>query len=107
MRVKHPFSFLQYCPRVLADLSDLQEFYDPDMVELISWIRYIIRSIMVFYEVAVVSSCFSFRSQAPAPAVFAGSPLLLGAVKLVSGSAMTSLPLYSDINLLKRTEDVS
>ncbi|CAF92047.1 unnamed protein product, partial [Tetraodon nigroviridis] len=73
----------EYCPRVLAELSDLQEFYDPDIVELISWIK----------------------SQAPASAVFAGSPLLLGAVKLVSGSALTSLPLYSDINLLKRTED--
>uniref|UniRef100_H3CF34 Dpy-19 like 4 n=2 Tax=Tetraodon nigroviridis TaxID=99883 RepID=H3CF34_TETNG len=75
----------EYCPRVLAELSDLQEFYDPDIVELISWIK----------------------SQAPASAVFAGSPLLLGAVKLVSGSALTSLPLYSDINLLKRTEDVT
>ncbi|XP_011607158.1 probable C-mannosyltransferase DPY19L4 isoform X3 [Takifugu rubripes] len=73
----------EYCPRVLAELSELQDFYDSDMVELISWIR----------------------SQAPASAVFAGSPLLLGAVKLVSGSAMTSLPLYSDINLLKRAED--
>lgn len=49
----------------------------------------------------------SFRSQAPAATVFAGSPQLLGAVKLGSGSAVTSLPIYSDINLLKRTEDVS
>lgn len=39
MRIKDLFFFLQYCPRVLAELSDLQEFYDPDMVELISWIR--------------------------------------------------------------------
>ncbi|XP_047460250.1 probable C-mannosyltransferase DPY19L4 [Mugil cephalus] len=73
----------EYCPRVLADLSELQEFYDPDTVELISWIR----------------------SQAPVAAVFAGSPQLLGAVKLCSGSAVTSLPLYTDVNLLKRTED--
>lgn len=64
-------------------------------------------SIVIIYEVVVLAHCLSFRSQAPASAVFAGSPLLLGAVKLVSGSAMTSLPLYSDINLLKRTEDVS
>lgn len=32
----------QYCPRVLAELSDLQEFYDPDTVELITWIRWVI-----------------------------------------------------------------
>lgn len=99
---------LQYCPRVLAELSDLHDFYDSDMVELISWIRCIIVSVIVIDEVGVVlSNCLCFRSQAPASAVFAGSPLLLGAVKLVSGSAMTSLPLYSNINLLKRTEDVS
>ncbi|XP_068431377.1 probable C-mannosyltransferase DPY19L4 isoform X1 [Clinocottus analis] len=73
----------EYCPRVLAELSDVQEFYDPDTVELISWIK----------------------SQAPVAAVFAGSPQLLGTVKLCSGSAVTSLPLYSDINLLRRTED--
>lgn len=40
-------------------------------------------------------------------AVFAGSPQLLGTVKLCSSSVVTSLPLYSDINLLKRNEDVS
>ncbi|XP_060916478.1 probable C-mannosyltransferase DPY19L4 isoform X2 [Labrus mixtus] len=73
----------EYCPRVLAELSDLPEFYDTDTVELISWIR----------------------SQAPLAAVFAGSPQLLGIVKLCTGSAVTSLPLYSDINLLRRTED--
>ncbi|KAM6904289.1 putative C-mannosyltransferase DPY19L4 [Lycodopsis pacificus] len=73
----------EYCPRVLAELSDVQEFYDPDTVELISWIK----------------------SQAQVAAVFAGSPQLLGTVKLCSGSAVTSLPLYSDIDLLRRTED--
>lgn len=58
--------------------------------------------------ITVVSNVFlSFRSQAPVATVFAGSPQLLGAVKLGSGSAVTSLPLYSDINLLRRTEDVS
>ncbi|GLD59385.1 probable C-mannosyltransferase DPY19L4 [Lates japonicus] len=45
------------------------------------------------------------RSQVPVAAVFAGSPQLLGTVKLFSGSAVTSLPLYSDINLLRRSED--
>lgn len=37
-----PSSVLQYCPRVLAELSDLQEFYDPDTVELITWIRWVL-----------------------------------------------------------------
>uniref|UniRef100_A0A8D3DT22 Dpy-19 like 4 n=1 Tax=Scophthalmus maximus TaxID=52904 RepID=A0A8D3DT22_SCOMX len=78
-----PLSASQYCPRVLAELSDLQEYYNPDTVELMNWIR----------------------SQAPLAAVFAGSPQLLGTVKLCSGSAVTSLPLYSDINLLRRSED--
>uniref|UniRef100_A0A669EV41 Dpy-19 like 4 n=1 Tax=Oreochromis niloticus TaxID=8128 RepID=A0A669EV41_ORENI len=73
----------EFSPRVLAELSELQEFYDADTVELMSWIK----------------------SQAPVAAVFAGSPQLLGAVKLCSGSAVTSLPVYSDIKLLKRTED--
>lgn len=73
----------EYCPRVIADLTDLQEFYDPDTVELMSWIR----------------------SQAPVAVVFAGSPQLLGAVKLCSGAAVTTLPIYSDVDLLRRTED--
>lgn len=73
----------EYCPRILAELTDLQEFYDPDTVELINWIK----------------------TQAPIAAVFAGSPQLLGTVKLCSGSIVTSLPLYSDIGLLRRTED--
>lgn len=105
---------LQYCPRVLAELSDLPEFYDPDTVELISWIRWVISSFYVFkdtYKVFImaVSNVFlmSSRSQAPVAAVFAGSPQMLGMVKLCSGAAVTSLPLYSDINLLRRTEDVS
>uniref|UniRef100_A0A3B4AFR3 Uncharacterized protein n=1 Tax=Periophthalmus magnuspinnatus TaxID=409849 RepID=A0A3B4AFR3_9GOBI len=73
----------EYCPRVMSELADLQEFYDPDTVELINWIK----------------------TRAPIAAVFAGSPQLLGTVKLCSGSIVTSLPLYSDIGLLRRTED--
>lgn len=73
----------EFYPRVLAELADLQEFYDPDTLELITWIR----------------------SQVPAAAVFAGSPLLLGTIKLCSGSVVTSLPVYSDVGLLRRTED--
>ncbi|XP_030644316.1 probable C-mannosyltransferase DPY19L4 [Chanos chanos] len=72
----------EYFPRVLTELSELQEFYDPDTVELMNWIK----------------------TQAPVAAVFAASPQLLGTVKLCSGWAVTSLPLYTDINLLRRSE---
>ncbi|XP_056154388.1 probable C-mannosyltransferase DPY19L4 isoform X2 [Lampris incognitus] len=74
----------EYFPRVLSELSELQEFYDPDTVELMNWIK----------------------TQAPIAAVFAASPQLLGAVKLCSGWAVTSLPLYSDVGLLRRSEDI-
>ncbi|XP_012988340.1 probable C-mannosyltransferase DPY19L4 isoform X2 [Esox lucius] len=73
----------EYFPHVIAELSELQEFHDPDTVELMTWIK----------------------THAPMAAVFAGSPQLLGLVKLCSGLAVTSLPLYSDINLQKRSED--
>ncbi|KAM8883214.1 putative C-mannosyltransferase DPY19L4 [Synchiropus picturatus] len=74
----------EYGPHVLAELvHDELEFYDPETVELISWIRL----------------------KTPAAAVFAGSPQLLATVKMCSGSAVTSLPLYSDVSLLRRTED--
>ncbi|XP_029022278.1 probable C-mannosyltransferase DPY19L4 isoform X1 [Betta splendens] len=73
----------EYSPRVLAELADLPELYDSDTFELVSWIK----------------------SQAPMTAVFAGSPQMLGTVKLCSGAAVTSLPLYSDIDLLRRAED--
>ena len=33
-------SGLQYFPRVLGELSELQEIYDTDTVELVNWIRY-------------------------------------------------------------------
>ncbi|XP_041931808.1 probable C-mannosyltransferase DPY19L4 isoform X2 [Alosa sapidissima] len=71
----------EYFPRVLSELSELQEFYDPDTVELMNWIK----------------------SQVPTAAVFAGSPQLLGMVKC-SGLTVTSLPLYTDISLLRRSE---
>ncbi|XP_077362225.1 putative C-mannosyltransferase DPY19L4 isoform X1 [Festucalex cinctus] len=73
----------EYCPRVLTDLSDLEVFYDPDAAKMISWIR----------------------THLPAAAVFAGSPQLLGAIKSGSGAAVTSLPLHSDADMLRRSED--
>uniref|UniRef100_A0A8B9K2R7 Dpy-19 like 4 n=1 Tax=Astyanax mexicanus TaxID=7994 RepID=A0A8B9K2R7_ASTMX len=75
----------EYFPRVLSELTEVQEFYDPDTVELMNWIK----------------------SQAPLAAVFAGSPALLGTVKLCTGWPVTSLPLYTDLNLLQRSESVS
>ncbi|XP_028819763.1 probable C-mannosyltransferase DPY19L4 isoform X2 [Denticeps clupeoides] len=73
----------EYFPRVLSELSELQEFYDPDSVELMNWIK----------------------TRVPAAAVFAGSPQLLALVKLCSGWPVTSLPIYSDVELLKRSEN--
>uniref|UniRef100_A0A8C4ZEM8 Dpy-19-like 4 n=1 Tax=Gadus morhua TaxID=8049 RepID=A0A8C4ZEM8_GADMO len=73
----------EYFPRVLGELSELQEIYDTDTVELVTWIR----------------------SQAPPGTVFGGSPQVMGVVKLCTGLAVTSLPLYFDIRLLRRSED--
>lgn len=49
----------------------------------------------------------SFRSQAPLSAVFAASPALSGTVKVCTGWPVTSLPLYADLSLLQRAENVS
>ncbi|XP_034163407.2 probable C-mannosyltransferase DPY19L4 [Pangasianodon hypophthalmus] len=72
----------EYFPRVLSELTEVQEFYDPDTVELMNWIR----------------------SQAPLSAVFAASPALSGTVKVCTGWPVTSLPIYADLSLLQRTE---
>ncbi|KAM8785873.1 putative C-mannosyltransferase DPY19L4 isoform 3-T3 [Rhynchonycteris naso] len=74
----------EFFPRLMTELTELQEFYDPDTVELMTWIK----------------------RQAPVAAVFAGSPQLMGAIKLCTGWMVTSLPLYSDDDLLKRNENI-
>lgn len=74
----------EYFPRLINELSELQEFYDPDTVELVSWIK----------------------RQVPVAAVFAGSPQIMSVVKLCSGWTVTSLPLYNDVDLLKRNENI-
>ncbi|XP_074843027.1 putative C-mannosyltransferase DPY19L4 isoform X3 [Carettochelys insculpta] len=74
----------EYFPRIMAELSELQEFYDSDTVELMMWIK----------------------RQAPVAAVFAGSPQLMGAIKLCTGWMVTSLPLYNDDDLLQRNENI-
>ncbi|XP_029779397.1 probable C-mannosyltransferase DPY19L4 isoform X5 [Suricata suricatta] len=74
----------EFFPRLMTELMELQEFYDPDTVELMTWIK----------------------RQAPVAAVFAGSPQLMGAIKLCTGWMVTSLPLYNDDDLLKRNENI-
>uniref|UniRef100_A0A3B5MND6 Dpy-19 like 4 n=1 Tax=Xiphophorus couchianus TaxID=32473 RepID=A0A3B5MND6_9TELE len=102
---------LQFYPRVLAELADLQEIYDPDLMELIAWIRCFLwtlcTAVLVPVQVLVLVPVTQSLCRSQAPAVFAGSPVLLGTIKLCSGSVVTSLPVYSDLDLLRRTEDVS
>uniref|UniRef100_G1QSZ1 Dpy-19 like 4 n=1 Tax=Nomascus leucogenys TaxID=61853 RepID=G1QSZ1_NOMLE len=74
----------EFFPRLMTELMELQEFYDPDTVELMTWIK----------------------RQAPVAAVFAGSPQLMGAIKLCTGWMVTSLPLYNDDDLLERNENI-
>ncbi|XP_032981784.1 probable C-mannosyltransferase DPY19L4 isoform X5 [Rhinolophus ferrumequinum] len=74
----------EFFPRLMTELTELQEFYDPDTVELMTWIK----------------------RQAPVAAVFAGSPQLMGVIKLCTGWMVTSLPLYNDDDLLKRNENI-
>ncbi|KAF2981861.1 hypothetical protein EK904_011815 [Melospiza melodia maxima] len=74
----------EFFPRIMTELTELQEFYDPDTVELMTWIK----------------------RQAPVAAVFAGSPQLMGVIKLCTGWMVSSLPLYNDDDLLKRNENI-
>uniref|UniRef100_A0A8C8AF21 Dpy-19 like 4 n=1 Tax=Otus sunia TaxID=257818 RepID=A0A8C8AF21_9STRI len=74
----------EFFPRIMTELSELQEFYDPDTVELMTWIK----------------------RQAPVAAVFAGSPQLMGVIKLCTGWMVSSLPLYNDDDLIKRNENI-
>uniref|UniRef100_F1RY53 Dpy-19 like 4 n=1 Tax=Sus scrofa TaxID=9823 RepID=F1RY53_PIG len=82
LRTVHPV--LLFFPRLITELMELQEFYDPDTVELMTWIK----------------------RQAPVAAVFAGSPQLMAAIKLCTGWMVTSLPLYNDDDFLKRNENI-
>ncbi|XP_072855233.2 putative C-mannosyltransferase DPY19L4 [Pogona vitticeps] len=74
----------EFFPRIVAELSELQEYYDPDTVGLMTWIK----------------------RQAPIAAVFAGSPQLMGVIKLCTGWMVTNLPLYNDDELQKRNENI-
>ncbi|XP_043937614.1 probable C-mannosyltransferase DPY19L3 [Protopterus annectens] len=76
-------SFKLY-PLVMEELSELREFYDPDTVDLMNWIR----------------------SSTPKNAVFAGSMQLLAGVKLCTGRTVTNHPHYEDKALRERTKQV-
>ncbi|XP_069491552.1 protein C-mannosyl-transferase DPY19L3 [Ambystoma mexicanum] len=71
-------------PRVMDELSELREFYDPDTVELMDWIT----------------------SATPKNAAFAGSMQLLAGVKLCTGRTITNHPHYEDKGLRERTKQV-
>ncbi|XP_077319457.1 protein C-mannosyl-transferase DPY19L3-like [Lithobates pipiens] len=75
---------LKFWPRILQELSELREFYDPDTVQLMSWIK----------------------SNTPKNAVFAGSMQLLAGVKLCTGRVLTNHPHYEDKTLRDRTKQV-
>ncbi|XP_006923483.1 probable C-mannosyltransferase DPY19L3 isoform X2 [Pteropus alecto] len=74
----------KFWPEMMDELSELREFYDPDTVELMSWIN----------------------SHTPGKAVFAGSMQLLAGVKLCTGRALTNHPHYEDSGLRERTRAV-
>uniref|UniRef100_A0A803TRT5 Dpy-19 like C-mannosyltransferase 3 n=1 Tax=Anolis carolinensis TaxID=28377 RepID=A0A803TRT5_ANOCA len=73
----------KFWPGVMAELSELREFYDPDTVELMNWIN-----------------------STPKKAVIAGSMQLLAGVKLCTGRVLTNHPHYEDKSLRERTKQV-
>ncbi|NXG74230.1 D19L3 mannosyltransferase, partial [Baryphthengus martii] len=74
----------KFWPGIMDELSELREFYDPDTVELMNWIK----------------------SNSPSTAVFAGSMQLLAGVKLCTGRTLTNHPHYEDKNLRERTKQI-
>ncbi|XP_062442724.1 probable C-mannosyltransferase DPY19L3 isoform X2 [Rhea pennata] len=74
----------KFWPGIMDELSELREFYDPDTVELMNWIK----------------------SNTPNTAVFAGSMQLLAGVKLCTGRVLTNHPHYEDKHLRERTKQI-
>uniref|UniRef100_A0A3B3YH45 Dpy-19 like C-mannosyltransferase 3 n=1 Tax=Poecilia mexicana TaxID=48701 RepID=A0A3B3YH45_9TELE len=73
-----------FWPKLMEELSELREFYDPDTVELMTWIS----------------------TKTPKQAVFAGSMQLLAGIKLCTGRVLTNHPHYEDKDLRERTRQV-
>ncbi|XP_044150199.1 probable C-mannosyltransferase DPY19L4 isoform X3 [Bufo gargarizans] len=82
IRLKTVHPVVLFLPKIVSEFSELEEHYESDTVELMNWIK----------------------SQAPLTAVFAGSPQLMGAIKLCTGWMVTSLPVYNDEDLMQRNE---
>ncbi|XP_018613668.1 probable C-mannosyltransferase DPY19L3 [Scleropages formosus] len=78
------FLYFKFWPKIKEEVSELREFYDPDTVELMTWIS----------------------SKTPSTAVFAGSMQLLAGIKLCTGRALTNHPHYEDRALRERTQQV-
>ncbi|XP_035483235.1 probable C-mannosyltransferase DPY19L3 isoform X2 [Scophthalmus maximus] len=76
--------YYKFWPKLMEELSELREFYDPDTVELMTWIS----------------------TKTPKRAVFAGSMQLLAGVKLCTGRVVTNHPHYEDKDLRERTRQV-
>ncbi|XP_053732008.1 probable C-mannosyltransferase DPY19L3 isoform X2 [Synchiropus splendidus] len=78
------FLYYKFWPKIMEEISELREFYDPDTVELMTWIR----------------------TKTPQQAVFAGSMQLLAGIKLCTGRVLTNHPHYEDKDLRERTRQV-
>ncbi|XP_060900621.1 probable C-mannosyltransferase DPY19L3 isoform X3 [Labrus mixtus] len=76
--------YYKFWPKLMEEVSELREFYDPDTVELMTWIS----------------------TKTPKRAVFAGSMQLLAGVKLCTGRVLTNHPHYEDKDLRERTKQV-
>uniref|UniRef100_A0A8C5GYS6 Probable C-mannosyltransferase DPY19L3 n=1 Tax=Gouania willdenowi TaxID=441366 RepID=A0A8C5GYS6_GOUWI len=76
--------YYKFWPKMIEELSELREFYDPDTVELMTWIS----------------------TKTPKQAVFAGSMQLLAGIKLCTGRVLTNHPHYEDKDLRERTRQV-
>ncbi|XP_053571187.1 probable C-mannosyltransferase DPY19L4 [Bombina bombina] len=74
----------EFVPKIVAELSEMDQHYESDTIELMNWIK----------------------GQAPLAAVFAGSPQLMGVIKLCTGWMVTSLPVYNDEDFMKRNENI-
>ncbi|XP_036400424.1 probable C-mannosyltransferase DPY19L3 [Megalops cyprinoides] len=78
------FLYYKFWPKLMEEISELREFYDPDTVELMTWIS----------------------SKTSKKAVFAGSMQLLAGIKLCTGRVLTNHPHYEDRALRERTKQV-
>ncbi|XP_061593320.1 probable C-mannosyltransferase DPY19L3 [Cololabis saira] len=78
------YLYYKFWPKLMEELSELREFYDPDTVELMTWIS----------------------TKTPKQAVFAGSMQLLAGIKLCTGRVLTNHPHYEDKDLRERTRQV-